>query len=138
MDERGHVVDGDLILYVCGVYLNNHGRLSGGTVIPTVMSNFGVLKAFEQANLNYEITAVGDKNVFACMHANGYSLGGEQSGHIIFSKYASTGDGVLTSLKLMEVVLERKAPMSKLLEGLTIYPQVLETLVRGACRELFA
>ena len=96
VDERGHVVDGDLILYVCGVYLNKHGRLSGGTVVPTVMSNFGVLKAFEQANLNYETTAVGDKNVFACMHANGYSLGGEQSGHVIFGDIASTGDGILT------------------------------------------
>lgn len=83
VDERGHVVDGDLILYACGKYLNKHGRLSGGTIVPTVMSNFGLFKAFDIAKLSYVTTDVGDKNVYACMREHGYSLGGEQSGHII-------------------------------------------------------
>ena len=87
VDERGNVVDGDLILYICGVYLNKHGRLAAGTVVPTVMSNYGFFKALEQASLSYETTAVGDKNVYACMRENGYSLGGEQSGHIIFGDH---------------------------------------------------
>ena len=125
VDERGHVVDGDLILYVCGVYLNKHGRLSGGTVVPTVMSNFGVLKAFEQANLNYETTAVGDKNVFACMHANGYSLGGEQSGHMIFTDYATTGDGQLTALQFLDVLARSGKKASELASVCPQYPQVL-------------
>ena len=134
VDERGHVVDGDLILYVCGVYLNKHGRLSGGTVVPTVMSNFGVLKAFEQANLNYETTAVGDKNVFACMHANGYSLGGEQSGHVIFGDIASTGDGILTSLRLMEAIRAERETLSQLCAPVKLYPQLL-TNVRVADKD---
>ena len=125
VDERGHVVDGDLILYVCGVYLNKHGRLSGGTVVPTVMSNFGVLKAFEQANLNYETTAVGDKNVFACMHANGYSLGGEQSGHLIFHKYSTTGDGLLAALQILRIMREKDKPLSELAGRLKPFPQKL-------------
>lgn len=134
VDERGHVVDGDLILYVCGVYLNKHGRLSGGTVVPTVMSNFGVLKALEQANLNYETTAVGDKNVFACMHANGYSLGGEQSGHVIFGDIASTGDGILTSLRLMEAIRAERETLSQLCAPVKLYPQLL-TNVRVADKD---
>ncbi len=125
VDERGHVVDGDLILYVCGVYLNKHGRLAGGTVVPTVMSNFGVLKAFEQADLNYETTAVGDKNVFACMHENGYSLGGEQSGHVIFGDIASTGDGILTSLRIMEAIRAERETLSQLTAPVKLYPQLL-------------
>ncbi|HBG3383090.1 TPA: phosphoglucosamine mutase, partial [Clostridioides difficile] len=99
VDERGNVVDGDLILYICGVYLNKHGRLTAGTVVPTVMSNYGLFKAFDEASLSYETTAVGDKNVYACMRENGYSLGGEQSGHIIFGDIECTGDGIMTSLR---------------------------------------
>lgn len=125
VDEKGDVVDGDLILYVCGTYLKKHGKLAHDTVVPTVMSNFGLFRAFDDAGIKYEATAVGDKNVYACMRENGYSLGGEQSGHIIFTKYARTGDGILTSLKIMEAMLAKKLPLSKLAEPVTIYPQVL-------------
>ena len=100
VDERGHVVDGDLILYVCGTYLNKYGRLAKQTVVTTVMSNFGLFKAFDDAGLSYEKTNVGDKYVYACMNENEYSLGGEQSGHIIFGDLAKTGDGILTSLRI--------------------------------------
>ena len=104
------------------------GELPGNTVVTTIMSNFGLYRAFDREGIAYAKTAVGDKYVYEYMAQNGCALGGEQSGHIIFSKYASTGDGILTSLKLMEVMLEQKKPMSKLLEGLTIYPQVLENV----------
>ena len=104
------------------------GELPHNTVVTTVMSNFGLYRAFDRLGIRYAKTAVGDKYVYEYMNKNGCALGGEQSGHIIFSKYASTGDGILTSLKLMEVMLERKEPMSKLTEGLTIYPQVLENV----------
>lgn len=104
------------------------GELPHNTVVTTVMSNFGLYRAFDRLGIRYAKTAVGDKYVYEYMSKNGCALGGEQSGHIIFSKYASTGDGILTSLKLMEVMLERKQPMSKLTEGLTIYPQVLENV----------
>lgn len=98
VDERGNVVDGDMILYVCGTYLNKHGRLAGGTVVPTVMSNLGLFKALDDAKLSYEVTAVGDKNVYACMREKGYSLGGEQSGHIIFGDIECTGDDIIGAL----------------------------------------
>ena len=125
VDERGHVVDGDLILYVCGVYLNKHGRLSAGTVVPTVMSNLGLFKAFDQASLSYETTAVGDKNVYACMREHGYSLGGEQSGHIIFGDIECTGDGIMTSLRVMEVLRAERETLSQLCAPMARFPQVL-------------
>ena len=125
VDERGRVVDGDLILYVCGKYLNKHGRLAGGTVVPTVMSNFGFLKALDIAQLNYETTAVGDKNVFACMRENGYSLGGEQSGHIIFGDIEKTGDGIMTSLRVMEVIRAERETLAELVRPVRLFPQKL-------------
>ena len=128
VDEKGAVVTGDHILYVCGRHMKELGELPHNTVVTTVMSNFGLYRAVDRLGIRYAKTAVGDKYVYEYMSKNGCTLGGEQSGHIIFSKYASTGDGILTSLKLMEVMLERKQPMSKLTEGLTIYPQVLENV----------
>lgn len=125
VDERGRVVDGDLILYVCGKYLHKHGRLAGGTVVPTVMSNFGLFRAFDEANLQYETTAVGDKNVYACMRQNGYSLGGEQSGHVIFGDIERTGDGIMTSLRVMEVIRAERERLSVLCAPVKLYPQLL-------------
>lgn len=125
VDEKGNIVDGDLILYVCGCYLNKHGRLRQATVVPTVMSNFGFLQALDTAHLHYEVTAVGDKNVFACMSEHSYSLGGEQSGHIIFGDIENTGDGIMTSLRIMEVLREEKEPLSELARPVTLYPQAL-------------
>ena len=125
VDEAGNVVDGDLILYICGVYLNKHGRLSAGTVVPTVMSNYGLFKAFDEASLSYETTAVGDKNVYACMRENGYSLGGEQSGHIIFGDIECTGDGIMTSLRIMEVLRAERETLSQLCAPVKLYPQEL-------------
>lgn len=125
VDERGNVVDGDLILYVCGVYLNKHGRLSAGTVVPTVMCNYGMLRAFDEAHLSYVTTAVGDKNVYACMRENGYSLGGEQSGHVIFGDIERTGDGIMTSLRVMEVLRAERETLSQLCGPVKLYPQLL-------------
>ncbi len=128
VDETGRIIDGDLILYICGCYMKERGELAGSTVVTTVMSNFGLYKAFDEVGIRYEKTAVGDKYVYENMLQNGYRLGGEQSGHIIFSKYSNTGDGILTALKLMEVMLEKKLPMSKLAEPVKIYPQVLKNV----------
>ena len=128
VDDQGEVIDGDAILYLCGCYLKEKGELSGNTVVTTVMSNLGLYKAFDKKGISYEKTAVGDKYVNANMTENGYSLGGEQSGHIIFSKYAVTGDGVLTSLMLMEVMLEKKQKLSELRKELNIYPQLLKNV----------
>lgn len=125
VDEKGNLIDGDMILYICGKYLKEQGRLTNNTVVTTVMSNLGLYKAFDAEGIHYEKTAVGDKYVYECMMDKGYILGGEQSGHIIFSKNARTGDGVLTSLKLMEVMIEEKTTMSELHRGLNIYPQLL-------------
>lgn len=125
VDERGHVVDGDLILYVCGTYLNKYGRLAKQTVVTTVMSNFGLFKAFDDAGLSYEKTNVGDKYVYACMNENEYSLGGEQSGHIIFGDLAKTGDGILTSLRIMEVLRAEREKLSELTRPVKLYPQQL-------------
>ena len=125
VDEKGDVVTGDHILYIYGKYMKERGKLLTNTVVTTVMSNFGLYKAFDEAGIGYAKTAVGDKYVYEYMQKNGCRLGGEQSGHIIFMKYASTGDGILTSLKLMEVMLASKKKMSELCEGLTIYPQLL-------------
>lgn len=125
VDERGHVVDGDLILYVCGTYLNKYGRLAKQTVVTTIMSNFGLFKAFDDAGLSYEKTNVGDKYVYACMNENDYSLGGEQSGHIIFGDLAKTGDGILTSLRIMEVLRAEREKLSELTRPVKLYPQQL-------------
>ena len=125
VDEKGNVVDGDAILYVYGRYMKEREKLITNTVVTTVMSNFGLYKAFDELGIGYAKTAVGDKYVYENMQKNGCRLGGEQSGHIIFSKYASTGDGILTSLKMMEVMMAKKMKMSQLTEDLHIYPQVL-------------
>ena len=125
VDEKGQVVDGDAILYVYGRYMKERVKLVTNTVVTTVMSNFGLYKAFDEQGIGYAKTAVGDKYVYEYMQKNGCRIGGEQSGHIIFSKYASTGDGILTSLKMMEVMMARKKTMSQLTEDLHIYPQVL-------------
>ncbi len=128
VDGDGKLVDGDKILYVCGKYMKEQGTLVNNTVVTTVMSNFGLYKAFEREGISYEKTAVGDKYVYENMSQNGHCLGGEQSGHIIFSKHATTGDGILTSLKLMEVVLEKKETLAKLADEVQIYPQVLKNV----------
>ena len=125
VDEKGNIITGDHILYICGSYMKEQGELFNNTVVTTVMSNLGLYKAFDRSGVSYAKTAVGDKYVYDYMMKNGCRLGGEQSGHIIFSKYASTGDGILTSLKIMEVMMAKKKTLSQLTEGLTIYPQVL-------------
>ena len=128
VDENGNVVTGDHILYIYGKYLKERGKLLMNTVVTTVMSNFGLYKAFDELGIDYAKTKVGDKYVYEYMMQNGCRIGGEQSGHIIFSKYASTGDGILTSLKIMEVMLARKKTLSQLCEGFTFYPQVLKNV----------
>ncbi len=128
VDEKGNVITGDHILYIYGRYMKERGKLLGNTVVTTVMSNFGLYKAFDEQGIGHAKTKVGDKYVYEYMMENGCRLGGEQSGHIIFSKYASTGDGILTSLKMMEVMMAKKKTMSQLCEGLTIYPQVLKNI----------
>ena len=128
VDENGEIVDGDGILYLYGVYMKERGKLITNTVVTTVMSNFGLYKAFDKAGIGYVQTQVGDKYVYEYMSANGCRIGGEQSGHIIFSKYATTGDGILTSLKVMEVMMAKKSSLSKLVEPFKVYPQVLLNL----------
>lgn len=128
VDEKGNLVDGDQIMYLCGLYMKERGELNNNTVVTTVMSNMGLYKALEANDIAYEQTAVGDKYVFENMQKNNHSLGGENSGHIIFSKHAMTGDGILTSLKIMEVMLEKKQPLSELLKDMKIYPQVLKNV----------
>ena len=128
VDEKGNIVTGDHILYIYGRYMKERGKLLGNTVVTTVMSNFGLYKAFDELGIDYAKTKVGDKYVNEYMMENGCRIGGEQSGHIIFSKYASTGDGILTSLKMMEVMMAKKKTLSQLCEGLSIYPQVLKNV----------
>lgn len=128
VDEKGNVISGDHILYIYGAYMKERGKLLNNTVVTTVMSNFGLYKAFDELGIGYAKTAVGDKYVYEYMTKNSCRIGGEQSGHIIFSKYASTGDGILTSLKMMEVMMAKKKKMSELAEPLKIYPQVLENI----------
>lgn len=125
VDETGRVIDGDLILYIYGKYMKDREKLANNTVVTTVMSNFGLYRAFDRAGINYEKTDVGDKYVYECMRKNGHLLGGEQSGHIIFSKYAATGDGLLTAIKLMQAMLANKQPLSVLAAPVKIYPQLL-------------
>ena len=128
VDEKGNILTGDHILYIYGTYMKERGKLLANTVVTTVMSNLGLYKAFDEKGIDYAKTAVGDKYVYEYMTANGCRLGGEQSGHIIFSKYASTGDGILTSLKMMEVMMAKKQPLSQLCADLTIYPQILKNV----------
>jgi len=128
VDEKGDVVTGDHILYVLGCYMKDRGQLDNNTVVTTVMSNFGLYKAFDKLGIDYAKTKVGDKYVYEYMATNGCRLGGEQSGHIIISKYATTGDGILTSLKVMEVMLAKKKTLSELCKDLSIYPQVLKNV----------
>ena len=128
VDENGEVVDGDRIMYICGKYMKEQGALKDDTIVTTVMSNLGLYKACDKAGIRYEKTAVGDKYVYENMTKNGFQLGGEQSGHIIFSKHATTGDGILTSLKVMEVILEKKASLAALASEVKIYPQLLQNL----------
>jgi len=128
VDEKGNVVTGDHILYIYGLYMKERGKLLNNTVVTTVMSNFGLYKAFDAVGIDYEKTKVGDKYVYENMVENGHRIGGEQSGHIIFTKYATTGDGILTSLKLMEVMLAKEKPMSELAAPVVFYPQVLKNV----------
>ena len=128
VDHMGNIIDGDRIMYVCGKYMKEKGHLNGNTVVTTVMSNLGLYKSLEREGIDYEQTAVGDKYVAENMLKNNYSIGGEQSGHIIFSKHATTGDGILTSLMIMEVILEKKMSLSRLAEPVKIYPQLLQNV----------
>ena len=128
VDEFGRVIDGDLILYVCGKYLKEHGELSNNTIVTTIMSNLGLYKACDKIGMKYEQTAVGDKYVYENMLKNGYVLGGEQSGHIIFSKHARTGDGILTSLMVMEAIIEKKQTLGTLADEVKIFPQLLKNV----------
>ena len=125
VDEKGNLVDGDAIIYIYGRYLKERGKLVGNKVVTTIMSNFGLYKALDAIDVEYEKTAVGDKYVYENMLQNGYRLGGEQSGHIIFKKYATTGDGILTAIKMMEVMLAKKTTLSELASPFKVYPQVL-------------
>ena len=128
VDENGNVVNGDMIIYIYGCYLKERGKLAGNKVVTTVMSNFGLYKALDEAGIEYEKTAVGDKYLYENMSANGYRVGGEQSGHIIFRKYATTGDGILTAIKMMEVMLEKKKTLAELAAPVPVYPQVLKNI----------
>ena len=128
VDHKGNIIDGDKILYVCGKFLKSKGKLNGNTVVTTVMSNMGLYKAFEAEDINYEQTAVGDKYVAENMLENNYSIGGEQSGHVIFSRYAATGDGILTSLMIMEACVEQKATLCDLAKEMKVFPQILRNV----------
>ena len=128
VDDKGNVVTGDHIIYIYGLYLKERGKLLNNKVVTTVMSNFGLYKALDKVGIEYEKTKVGDKYVYENMKENGHRIGGEQSGHIIFTKYATTGDGILTSLKMMEVMIEKGKPMSVLAAPVVFYPQVLKNV----------
>ena len=128
VDEKGNVITGDHILYIYGLYMKERDKLLNNTIVTTVMSNFGLYKALDKVGINYEKTKVGDKYVYENMVQNGHRIGGEQSGHIIFTKYATTGDGILTSLKMMEVLLAKGKPLSELAAPVVFYPQVLKNV----------
>ncbi len=128
VDDKGNVVTGDHILYIYGKYMKDRDKLVNNTVVATIMSNFGLFKALEEAGIEYAKTAVGDKYVYEYMKEHDCCLGGEQSGHIIFSKYASTGDGILTSLKIMQAIISKRATLSELAAQMPVYPQVLENV----------
>ena len=129
VDEKGNVVDGDAIMYICARNMLERGELDGSKVVTTVMSNIGLYKALDVLGIGYEKTAVGDRYVYENMRDNGHLIGGEQSGHIIFAKYANTGDGLLTAIKVMQVMLDKKQPLSALTADLTIYPQLLKNVI---------
>lgn len=129
VDEKGNVINGDHIMYVCAKYMQEKNRLDGSKVVTTIMSNMGLYKALDQLGIGYEKTAVGDKYVAENMRQNGHIIGGEQSGHIIFGRYATTGDGLLTAIKVMECITESKQPLSVLAAGMTMYPQKLKNVV---------
>ena len=129
VDENGEVVNGDKIMYICAKFMRDHGQLPSNTVVTTVMSNFGLYKALDKAGIGYEKTAVGDRYVYENMKANDHLIGGEQSGHIIFRKYAHTGDGLITAIMLMSVMIETQLPLSVLAREVTMYPQVLKNVV---------
>lgn len=128
IDENGNVVDGDGILYILGTRLKSRGMLDGNTVVATIMSNTGLFKALEKAGIDYKTTSVGDRFVYECMEENGYRLGGEQSGHIILRKYATTGDGILTAIMLTEEMRDRKTSLSKLSSDVVLYPQITKNV----------
>src|SRR5699024_181828 len=128
VDHKGNIIDGDKIMYVCGKYLKEQGRLNGNTVVTTVMSNLGLYKALEREDIQYEQTAVGDKYVAENMMENNYSIGGEQSGHLIVSRYAATGGGILTSRMVMEACVEKKATLCDLAKEMKVYPQILRNV----------
>ena len=128
VDEKGNIVDGDDILYIYGTFMKERGNLVDNTVVTTVMSNFGLYKAFREAGIAYKQTAVGDRFVYECMREHGHLLGGEQSGHIIFGKYASTGDGMLTAIKVMQAMISKEKTLSQLTEPFKKYPQVLRNI----------
>lgn len=128
VDENGDVVDGDAIMYICGVKMKAEGMLKNNRISTTVMSNIGLYKALDEAGIQYSKTPVGDKYVYADMLEHELELGGEQSGHVIFSRYANTGDGIITAIMLMEAIIESKLPLSKLREKVKIYPQVLKNI----------
>ena len=122
------MITGDHIIYIYGLYMKERGKLINNKVVTTVMSNFGLYKALDKVGIEYDKTKVGDKYVYENMVETGNRIGGEQSGHIIFTKYATTGDGILTSLKIMEVMLAKEKPLSKLAEPVVFYPQVLKNV----------
>ena len=129
VDENGEVVNGDKIMYICAKYMKEKGELDNNTVVTTIMSNFGLYKALDEAGIRYEKTAVGDRFVYENMKENGHMIGGEQSGHVIFRKHAHTGDGVLTAVMLMGVLIDTNLPLSLLAKGCEMYPQVLKNVV---------
>ena len=129
VDDKGNVITGDHILYVCAKYMKDHGSFGDSKVVTTVMSNLGLYKALDAVGIGYEKTAVGDKYVAENMRQNGHIIGGEQSGHIIFGRYANTGDGILTAIKVMEAITETKQPLSVLAADMTVYPQLLKNVV---------
>ena len=128
VDEKGNVVTGDHIIYIYGCYMKERGKLYNNKVVATIMSNFGLFKALDKVGIEYDKTSVGDKYVYENMVQTGNRIGGEESGHIIFQKYATTGDGILTSLKMMEVMLAKEKPMSELAAPMVMYPQVLKNV----------
>ena len=129
VDEKGNVVNGDQILYIYAGYMQERGKLGNTKVVTTVMSNYGLYKALEARGIGYEQTKVGDRYVYENMRKNGHRIGGEQSGHIIFSKYATTGDGLLTAIKIMQVVLDKQKTLSELAAPCQMVPQVLKNVV---------
>ncbi len=129
VDENGEVVNGDKIMYICAKFMRDHGQLPSNTVVTTIMSNFGLYKALDKLGIAYEKTAVGDRYVYENMKANDHLIGGEQSGHIIFRKYAHTGDGLITAVMLMSVMIETQLPLSVLAREVEMYPQVLKNVV---------